>query len=879
VVEDEELVAATIVTQLERLGYSVVGTAASAEVAIERARKEQPELVLMDVQLRGEMDGTQAAQRIQAELQIPVVFVTAYADQATIARVRETNPFGYVLKPFSERDLDTAIQVALFRHRSEQALVGSERRLEAILGSIGDAVIATDRDKRITFLNPTAEGLLEWTSDRAKGRPLLDVVRGTRDGDGRLWLSREHDRVPVELVESSFSDGVGPPSGYVIVARDMTEPLRAQAAHDRELVERAARAAAEKEHARARLKSDISAMLVDITQSEDMVPALGRVVDLIATTLANWCVLQLDHGPKRIRVSGHVHDEGQARAFADVVDRFPPRLDAPYGVERVARDGQAQLLREVGEDVLAQIATDSAHLDAYRRARIESFVCVPLRARERVLGALALVSTDASHRFDEAELSFAQQVADRIGIAIDNARLYRETREAKETAERLYEAEQAARAEAQSLLRIGDAISAAQLDLDAVVQRVTDEARALVGASYGAFFYNVTDESGDRYTLYTLSGAPREAFENFGLPRKTPIFAPTFDGVGTVRIDDVRQDPRYGRVGPHHGMPPGHLPVRSYLAVPVVSRLGEVHGGLFFAHVEPERFTEQHERMAAAVAAQAAVAIDNAQLFRAAREAEEKQSRLVRELERAVRFSETFVGILGHDLRNPLSSITMAAALVLDRAESARVSKPVARILNSARRMTRMIDHILDFTRIRMGRGIPLDRRTVALTDVCRVVVEELNAARGPLDVELDVRDDTSGVWDEDRLTQLVSNLLGNAVQHRVPDTPIRVSIDGSQADLVAFRVRNDGTVPPELLPNLFEPLHGAEPSKQKGSSGLGLGLHISQQIAAAHGGSIRVESDPAVGQTLFVVELPRTFTETTESLFEASLGKDGKKP
>jgi two-component system sensor histidine kinase/response regulator len=193
--------------------------------------------------------------------------------------------------------------------------------------------------------------------------------------------------------------------------------------------------------------------------------------------------------------------------------------------------------------------------------------------------------------------------------------------------------------------------------------------------------------------------------------------------------------------------------------------------------------------------------------------------------------------------------------------------------------MTRMIDHILDFTRIRMGRGIPLDRRTVALTDVCRVVIEELNAARGPLDVELDVRDDTSGVWDEDRLTQLVSNLLGNAVQHRVPDTPIRVSIDGSQADLVAFRVRNDGTVPPELLPNLFEPLHGAEPSKQKGSSGLGLGLHISQQIAAAHGGSIRVESDPAVGQTLFVVELPRTFTETTESLFEASLGKDGKKP
>ena len=254
VVEDEELVATAVVAQLERLGYTVVGTAASAELAIERARAERPELVLMDVQLRGDMDGTQAAQQIQAELQIPVVFVTAFADEATIARVRETNPFGYVLKPFSERDLDTAIQVALFRHRFEQALVRSEQRLEAILGSIGDAVIATDRDKRITFLNPTAEGLLGWTSERAKGRPLADVVKGTRDGEGVLWLAREHDRVPVELVESSFSDGIGPPSGYVIVARDMTEAMRAQAAHDRELVERAARASVEKEHARARLK-------------------------------------------------------------------------------------------------------------------------------------------------------------------------------------------------------------------------------------------------------------------------------------------------------------------------------------------------------------------------------------------------------------------------------------------------------------------------------------------------------------------------------------------------------------------------------------------------------------------------------------------------
>ena len=113
---------------------------------------------------------------------------------------------------------------------------------------------------------------------------------------------------------------------------------------------------------------------------------------------------------------------------------------------------------------------------------------------------------------------------------------------------------------------------ASTLDLQALLQAVTDGATQLSGAEFGAFFYNVTDENGDAYMLYTLSGAPREAFERFGHPRATPLFGPTFAGERTIRCDDVRADPRYGQWAPHHGMPPGHLPVRSYLAVPVVSR-------------------------------------------------------------------------------------------------------------------------------------------------------------------------------------------------------------------------------------------------------------------------------------------------------------------
>lgn len=126
---------------------------------------------------------------------------------------------------------------------------------------------------------------------------------------------------------------------------------------------------------------------------------------------------------------------------------------------------------------------------------------------------------------------------------------------------------ESARAELEALNTVASTL-ASELDIERIVQTVTDAATNFTGAQFGAFFYNVVDSQGEKLTLYTLSGAPREAFENFGHPRPTPVFAPTFYGTAIVRSDDITKDPRYGQVGPYHGMPPGHLPVKSYLAVP-----------------------------------------------------------------------------------------------------------------------------------------------------------------------------------------------------------------------------------------------------------------------------------------------------------------------
>jgi PAS domain S-box-containing protein len=173
------------------------------------------------------------------------------------------------------------------------------------------------------------------------------------------------------------------------------------------------------------------------------------------------------------------------------------------------------------------------------------------------------------------------------------------------------------------LRRIGSTLTA-ELNLDKLVQRIIDEARGLVRAAFGAFFYNVEEEGREAYMLFALSGAPPEAFSHLPLPHMTAVFAPTFNGERVVRYDDVAESPGFGKSPPFYGMPPGHLPVKSYLAAPVISRSGSVLGGLFFGHPDRAVFTERDERLIAGVAAQAAVALDNARLYNETRVAAKK---------------------------------------------------------------------------------------------------------------------------------------------------------------------------------------------------------------------------------------------------------------
>jgi signal transduction histidine kinase len=227
------------------------------------------------------------------------------------------------------------------------------------------------------------------------------------------------------------------------------------------------------------------------------------------------------------------------------------------------------------------------------------------------------------------------------------------------------------------------------------------------------------------------------------------------------------------------------------------------------------------------------------------------------ELQRTVRFNEMFTGILGHDLRNPLGAILTAAEVAANRQLDERLAKPLARIRTSGARMARMIDQLLDFTRVRVGSGMPLCPSSADLAQIVRQVGEELEIGKPSAAIEIEISGrDCRGTWDADRLSQVFSNLLANALQHGQPGHAVRVRIDADNPLTVRVQVRNRGAIPAPLLEKIFEPMTGGDRRPDK-SQGLGLGLYISRELVQAHRGRLEVSSDAENG-TCFTVVLPR---------------------
>jgi PAS domain S-box-containing protein len=450
----------------------------------------------------------------------------------------------------------------------------------------------------------------------------------------------------------------------------------------------------------------------------------------------------------------------------------------------------------------------------------------------------------------------------RDGKIIGASKIVRDVSQRKQIEKKLQEQTEVI----ETINRIGQLLSA-ELDMHKLVQSVTDAATDLTDAQFGSFFYNVLNEEGASYMLYTLSGVPPEAFAHFPMPRATDLFGPTFRGEGTIRINNVKNDPRYGKSSPYYGMPPGHLPVVSYLAVSVISRSGEVIGGLFFGHPEPGKFTERHEQIVEGLAAQTAIAMDNARLYERARQSlKERETLLISEqearklAETASRTKDEFLGLLSHELRTPLNGILgwarMLASRQLDEETFARAVESIDR---NAKLQSRLIDDMLDVSRIISGK-LRLDAQPVDLTTVINAAVDTLRPAAEAKNIRLYiVLDYTAGIvlGDTTRLQQIVWNILSNAIKFTPKEGSVRVSLERINSH-VEIIVSDSGIgIKEEFLPYVFDRFRQGDSSTSKQYGGLGLGLSIVRQLVELHGGTVEAHNRKDVQGAVFTVKLP----------------------
>jgi PAS domain S-box-containing protein len=439
------------------------------------------------------------------------------------------------------------------------------------------------------------------------------------------------------------------------------------------------------------------------------------------------------------------------------------------------------------------------------------------------------------------------------------------------------------------------AVVAAELETERVVQTVTDAGVELTGAAFGAFFYNVTNEAGESLTLYTLSGADRSDFERFGHPRATAVFGPTFRGEGIVRSNDITADPRYGKNPPYNGMPKHHLPVRSYLAVPVMSRSGEVIGGLFFGHPDVGVFTEASERLIVGLAGQAAVAIDNARLFESASRAnqtlEERVKQRTRELEEAheaLRQSQKMetvgqlTGGIAHDFNNLLQIVSGNLHLLRERlpSDATHLKRYAERAFTGAERAATLTQRLLAFSRRQPLAPKPLDinRLIPGMSELLHRTLGETIEVESVLAPRL---------WtieaDPNQLENAIINLAINARDAMPEGGKLTIETQNTHLDH-SYASQN-----PEVSPGQYAVIcisdtgvgmdaetaaKAVEPfftTKEVGR-GTGLGLSMVYGFVKQSGGHIKIYSELGQGTTVKIY-LPRLLGEYGEQSEELQFG------
>ncbi len=552
----------------------------------------------------------------------------------------------------------------------------------------------------------------------------------------------------------------------------------------------------------------------------DLPSRLAGIIPELGTALASCVGISLLGPDGLLHSAATYHALPEAQELLQTLGKTAPlrRGEGVTGI--VIASGKSVLFPSISPEEMEKYAASQYH-EFLKRYPVYAMMCSPLRARGEIIGTVMATRANLGETYTPADLQLFEQLAERAANAIENSQLYEETVAARTRAEQLYRFAQAV-------------VVADQVDM------VFDAALGAIEAALGvkrAAILTMDDAAVMRFSAWrNLSEGYRNAVEGHS------PWPPNATSPEPVLVADVERDPTMTSYGPLFRSEG----IGALAFVPLVSR-GRLLGKFMVYYEEPHEFAPSEVETALSIANHLASVIAR---FSA-----------VAALEETIRGNELFAGVLAHDLRNPLGTITTAAQLLLMRHEGSGSAadgetKPLSRILSSGQRMTRMIDQLLDFTRARTGGGIELNLRESDLGELCADVMGEFEVAHPEWKMHCETIGDLGGSFDADRLLQVLSNLVANAGQHGHLDPGIRLKLDGGHPDFLRVEVHNGGSVPESVLPHLFDPFRTTRHGRGK-SAGLGLGLFIVREIVRAHGGTVAVSSSEADGTT-FLIQLPR---------------------
>ncbi|MFD2581949.1 PAS domain S-box protein [Pedobacter vanadiisoli] len=762
---------------------------------------------------------------------------------------------------------------------------------KSIFDGMEDAVICHDLDFSITHWNPAAEILFGYNSIEADGasmniimdagyfeeqhQMINEILKGVKiDNFHSVRKTRTGKDIHVAITISPISDEDGNIAGASQIIRDISREIIAEQ-------QQATLAAIIEGSDDAIISTTVGGIITSWNKGAQAIfgyapsEVIGRHMALL---------LPADRRHEEDMINSKVSRDNKTEHFQTVhiakngalipvsltVSPVRNKNGDVIGTSKIARNITAQKLADEKRATLAAIVESSD--DAIISKTLEGIIITWNKAAEHIFGYTENEAVGChisilipNNRLDEEDRIISSI---RSGKKIDHYQTIRIRKDGKEipialtvspilssdgtvigaskivrdiTAAR--EAEIAMENNSQKLLllnSIGKSISE-QMDVNVILQKVTDATTKLTGAAFGAFFYNKLDENRESYMLFTLSGAQREAFEKFGMPKNTALFHPTFSGLGVVRVDDVTTDPRYGKMAPHFGMPEGHLPVRSYLAVPVISASGAVTGGLFFGHPEPGVFLEEHEDIVVSIASQAAIALDNSKLF-------EEVSALSRK-------KDEFIALASHELKTPLTSMSGFLQILQKTMVTEGLGKKfLEKSIHQLEKLNRLVNDLFDISKVQAGK-MQFFFEHFDLGELLEEVCDTFRQSMPGRTFACNLENDLLIYGDKMRLEQVIINLINNAVKYAPNSSQVNIlAVKNHTENVISVTDYGIGISKADQQ-NIFSQFYRVRDRDQH-VSGLGLGLFITKEIVERHKGRIWVESERGKGAT-FIFTIP----------------------